>query len=296
MAQTDQNKTSLSYYLNELHNVDIPELNHYEVIACGRLAKKGDLDARRYLIISHLRFVVDIAKRFADEKFPLEDAIQWGNYGLLCAVEGYDPDYKSNLDNPDDPEKAEKEKERRSPGLFTTYSKWYIEKAIREGKKECYGRKPTKKELQEGHTPDIYERLADYLSVDLNVSNKRGRKKVEPFAWFDELLLDSPAYSDDPNGETNESIIAANGIDPSEFFIDQDSKILLNKILDETISDVEKTIIEYAFGYHDEPMYEWDIAKMLGIDQLTVYKTINKVIVRLSKDKRIRELRGCIVD
>ncbi|MFZ5654313.1 MAG: RNA polymerase sigma factor RpoH [Pseudomonadota bacterium] len=56
-----------------------------------RLQSQGDLDAARTLVLSHLRFVVHIARSYAGYGLPLADIIQEGNVGLMKAVKRFDP-------------------------------------------------------------------------------------------------------------------------------------------------------------------------------------------------------------
>ena len=51
-----------------------------------RLHYQGDLDAAKKLILSHLRFVVHIARNYAGYGLPQADLIQEGNIGLMKAV------------------------------------------------------------------------------------------------------------------------------------------------------------------------------------------------------------------
>jgi len=56
-----------------------------------RLHHHDDLDAARTLVLSHLRFVVHIARSYAGYGLPLADIIQEGNVGLMKAVKRFDP-------------------------------------------------------------------------------------------------------------------------------------------------------------------------------------------------------------
>ncbi|QHM73432.1 RNA polymerase sigma factor RpoH [Mixta intestinalis] len=57
-----------------------------------RLHYQGDLDAAKTLILSHLRFVVHIARNYAGYGLPQADLIQEGNIGLMKAVRRFNPE------------------------------------------------------------------------------------------------------------------------------------------------------------------------------------------------------------
>lgn len=56
-----------------------------------RLRDDEDIDAARRLVMSHLRFVVHIAKSYSGYGLPQADLIQEGNIGLMKAVKRFDP-------------------------------------------------------------------------------------------------------------------------------------------------------------------------------------------------------------
>ncbi|WP_404414726.1 RNA polymerase sigma factor RpoH [Marinospirillum sp.] len=56
-----------------------------------RLQQEGDLEAARLLVLSHLRFVVHIAKSYKGYGLAQSDLIQEGNVGLMKAVKRFDP-------------------------------------------------------------------------------------------------------------------------------------------------------------------------------------------------------------
>ena len=56
-----------------------------------KLREEGDLESARKLVMSHLRFVVHIAKSYSGYGLPQADLIQEGNIGLMKAVKRFDP-------------------------------------------------------------------------------------------------------------------------------------------------------------------------------------------------------------
>ncbi|MDU6587994.1 MAG: sigma-70 family RNA polymerase sigma factor, partial [Klebsiella michiganensis] len=56
------------------------------------LQTHDDLDAAKQLILSHLRFVIHIARQYSGYGLPQADLIQEGNIGLMKAVRRFNPD------------------------------------------------------------------------------------------------------------------------------------------------------------------------------------------------------------
>jgi len=56
-----------------------------------KLFFEEDVDSARMLVMSHLRFVVHVAKSYSGYGLPLGDLIQEGNVGLMKAVRRFDP-------------------------------------------------------------------------------------------------------------------------------------------------------------------------------------------------------------
>lgn len=63
-----------------------------EKILADRLYYEEDLDAARGLVMSHLRFVVHIARSYSGYGLPQADLIQEGNVGLMKAVKRFNPE------------------------------------------------------------------------------------------------------------------------------------------------------------------------------------------------------------
>ena len=71
----------------------IPLLTQEEETAFARrLQTSGDLDAAGRLVLSHLRLVVSISRKYLGYGLPHGDLIQEGNVGLMKAVKRFNPD------------------------------------------------------------------------------------------------------------------------------------------------------------------------------------------------------------
>jgi RNA polymerase sigma-32 factor len=57
-----------------------------------RLRDHGDMEAARRMVMSHLRFVIRIARGYLGYGLPLPDLIQEGTVGLMKAVRRFEPD------------------------------------------------------------------------------------------------------------------------------------------------------------------------------------------------------------
>jgi RNA polymerase sigma-32 factor len=81
---------SLDSYIDRVSQ--IPVLTKDEEIALAtRFRSDADLDAARQLVLSHLRFVVHIARGYLGYGLPMGDLVQEGNVGLMKAVKRFDP-------------------------------------------------------------------------------------------------------------------------------------------------------------------------------------------------------------
>jgi RNA polymerase sigma-32 factor len=87
---------SLDGYIQAVGGIPVLSKEDEQALA-HRLRDNEDLDAARDLVMSHLRFVVHIAKGYTGYGLPLNDLIQEGNVGLMKAVKRFDPEYGVRL-------------------------------------------------------------------------------------------------------------------------------------------------------------------------------------------------------
>jgi len=81
----------LNAYMNSVSSIPILSVEQEREIAEAYFYNE-DLEAARKLVLSHLRFVVHLAKTYNGYGLPIADLIQEGNVGLMKAVKRYDPE------------------------------------------------------------------------------------------------------------------------------------------------------------------------------------------------------------
>jgi RNA polymerase sigma-32 factor len=81
---------SLQQYVHTVNSFPLLSAEEEHSLAT-RYRSDGDVDAARRLVLSHLRFVVSIARGYSGYGLPLADLIQEGNIGLMKAVKRFDP-------------------------------------------------------------------------------------------------------------------------------------------------------------------------------------------------------------
>src|SRR6185436_20244827 len=82
---------SVDAYINAVHQIPVLTLDEEQALA-RRYNGEDDLDAAKRLVMSHLRFVVHVARGYNGYGLQLSDLIQEGNVGLMKAVKRFDPD------------------------------------------------------------------------------------------------------------------------------------------------------------------------------------------------------------
>ena len=82
---------NLDQYIRAAFTIPVLSAEEEHTLAV-RLQTENDLDAARQMVMSHLRFVVRIARGYNGYGLQLADLIQEGNIGLMKAVKRFDPD------------------------------------------------------------------------------------------------------------------------------------------------------------------------------------------------------------
>ena len=82
---------SIEAYIHAVNEIPMISAEEEQALA-RRLLENNDLDAARQLVMSHLRFVVRVARGYRGYGLPQSDLIQEGNIGLMKAVKRFNPE------------------------------------------------------------------------------------------------------------------------------------------------------------------------------------------------------------
>jgi len=228
---------AVSMYLHEIDK--IPLLSRTEEIALSKQVAAGNIEAKEKLIISNLRFVVSIAKKYQGFGIPLSDLISEGNLGLMSAVDKFD--YKKGFH-------------------FISYAIWWIRQSIMKAlsEKSRLVRLPMNRSNELMH---IWKYIEEYSkihgkrpsddSIAENLSlNKSDIIKVLEISQAHSSLED--LFSEDENGSAEEVFEDVESESrPDDMAINSSLKEMIKKVLNK-LSDREKRIIEYRFGLNGE--------------------------------------------
>ncbi len=87
---------NLESYIQAASRIPILTVDEERALS-ERLYYEGDVDAARQLILSHLRFVIHIARSYSGYGLNQSDLVQEGNVGLMKAVKRFNPEYGVRL-------------------------------------------------------------------------------------------------------------------------------------------------------------------------------------------------------
>lgn len=271
---------SLDVYLHEINKT--PLLKREEEQELARRIKKGDKDALDGLVKANLRFVVSIAKQYANQGLALEDLINDGNLGLIKAAHRFDEErgYK-----------------------FISYAVWWIRQAMlqslaehsrivrlplnRAGTLYRIGKASRQLDQELGRAPSAGE-----IAKKLKISETEVQDTMHIANTH--VSLDDPYSSDQDDSALVDYLQDENAQMPDEQTYERALSDDMEKALD-TLSDREKLILSLYFGLNgEEPLTLEEIGKKLALTRERIRQIKEKAIVRLRHSSRSKFLRGYI--
>ena len=272
--RTDDN--IFATYLQEINK--IPLLTAQQELSYAKAAASGDEHAKKVLIESNLRFVVNVAKKYQHKNIPIMDLISEGNIGLMNAADRFDPDkgYK-----------------------FISYAVWWIRQSILQaiaehsrivrlplnqvGSVNKINKMLSKFEQENERRPSINE-IAE--GVDLPEDKIEDAMKVQAR----HVSVDAP-FADGDNNSLLDVL-------PNEDAAMADKMLLLESLRDEIkralqiLNDRERKIIEAFFGIDQPEMTLEEIGTKYGLTRERVRQIKEKAIRRLRNNTKSRLLRS----
>ncbi|MBD3278738.1 MAG: sigma-70 family RNA polymerase sigma factor [Candidatus Aegiribacteria sp.] len=258
---------SLELYLREIGCKET--LSSEEEASLAKRIRAGEQEALNELTEANLRFVVSIAKQYANQGVALEDLINEGNVGLIRAAKGFD----------------------ESKGCrFITYAVWWIRQAIlqalaeqsrivrlplnRVGELYKMGRAARELGHSLGRNPSTNE-IADELDVS------RGDVEGMMSIHSTHLSLDSPVY--EGSDKTFQEMISDDeDVPPDEAVVQSAMKRSVAGMLD-ILDQRERTIIQLFFGINTDRRHTLaEIGRTMGISRERVRQLKNRAISKLN--------------
>jgi len=256
---------SLKSYLDSVSK--IPLLSEERESQLGEKALGGSQEAINELVVSNLRFVISVAKKYQYQGLPLEDLINEGNLGLVRAAQRFEP---------------------QRGYRFITCALWWIRQAIVEA--ITVNGRAIRLPLNRVRDMEKIRRAINlfFLKEDRNPN----LPELVDLTGLSEMRVitslksnNSMASIEDPLGE--EDFTLGDTISDNTFSIEKGSsnterESSIQKILS-TLGEKEKEIIEMTFGIGRDEMEVEDMIQELGI---------GKERIRQIRESAIRKLKG----
>jgi RNA polymerase primary sigma factor len=265
-AANEHSDDAIRLYLREIQKTKLLTAEQERELAAR--IDEGDKAARDRMIVSNLRLVVKIAKRYMNRGLPFLDLIEEGNLGLIKAVERF---------------KLSKE------CRFSTYATWWIRQSIERAlvNQSRVIRLPV-------HVSDDINRM---LRVSRELVNKMNReptvKELADALGSDVaqvrklmVLLKKTFSIECPLGESNDyslmdTIEDTSAVSPAAHLEELNRYELVSERFD-ILSETEKKVLTLRFGLQDgEPQTLDIIGRSFGVTRERIRQIEAKALEKL---------------
>ena len=252
-------------YLSEIGRYAL--LKPAEELELARRISEGDEEARRKLIISNLRLVVTIAKRYGSRAQPLLDRIEDGNIGLIKAAGKFD--YRKGF-------------------RFSTYASWWIKQAITRGMAN---------QSRTIRVPvHIYQLINRFMRVEEKLAGKSANDE-EMAALLDVSLRKVKLIRNLITGiRSDEPLISAEALQklasdqyyrrmktPDEIVMLQMENEHMSDLMQKHLSEREQTILALRYGLDDaEPHTLAQAGEIIGVSRERIRQIEKRALQKLN--------------
>jgi RNA polymerase primary sigma factor len=268
---------ALQLFLNELGRY--PLLTAAEEIELAKRIERGDLAAKERMILSNLRLVVSIAKKYQGADLPLLDLIQEGIFGLVRAAEKFD---------------------WRKGYKFSTYATFWIRQAIQRGieTKARTIRIPIHVGQRERKIAKAERELAAQLGRVPTDEEIAKHAELQPEHVRDAREAARTITSlDRPVGEEGETAfgdrLPAEGPLPDEEVSISLAEEALRRAV-ERLPDIEQQVVKLRYGIdggNASPTPLRETAERVGMTPAEVRRVESKALQRLSLERELEAIR-----
>ena len=272
--------SSLDIYLRDINKVPLLTADQERDLA--RRTREGDPKAKDHLVRANLRFVVSIAKRYANQGIPIEDLINEGNIGLIKAAERFDVDRGFK---------------------FISYAVWWIRQAMlqslsqnsrivrlplnRAGVLYRIGKATRELDQELERVPTVEEIAA---RIDVPVDEVLSTMRIPNT----HVSLDDTLSDDAEDHSYMEYLEDENAVQPDVYAYVSALSEDLDKAL-ATLTERERTIMTLYYGLGGaEPMTLEDIGKRIGLTRERIRQIKEQAIERLRHHSRSKFLEAYI--
>lgn len=270
----------LTMYLKEINR--IPLLTPEEELRLSRRAVKGDEFARKRMIESNLRFVVNVAKKYQNQGLPLMDLVNEGNIGLMTALEKFDPEKGYH---------------------FISYAVWWIRQAIMKAinEKSRAVRLPLNRTNELLQIQKAQKSLMNDLSTEVPTMEQIGELTGFEADHVANLLsisremvsLDAPVFNDNGNSNIGD-FVEDTSMSPEDTLLEVSLKEDITSLLS-TLTDKEREILELRFGLEGKnPMSLKEIGELYNLTKERIRQIEKKAIERLRNPSKSKVLESYI--